>query len=72
MFGREQTEVDYILESRMQLFVPPNHSAPTQARPGSSEKLRVMVERYGSGQPLHHPGDANWLLRKRTDLLQSL
>lgn len=32
-------------------FRPPNRSEPTQAQPGSNEKVRVMTERYLSGQP---------------------
>jgi hypothetical protein len=49
--------MDYVALSRDHQFEPPNQSAPTQARPGSAQKLQVMAERYRSGQPLHHPND---------------
>ncbi len=49
--------LNYILLSREQRFHPPNISVPTRARPGSQEKLRVLIERYRCGQPLHHPHD---------------
>ena len=49
--------MDYVAQSRDYRFEPRNQSAPTQARPGSAEKLQVMAERYRSGQPLHHPSD---------------
>ena len=49
--------MDYVAQSRDYQFEPPNQSAPTQARPGSAQKLQVMAERYRSGQPLHHPND---------------
>ncbi len=57
--------LDYISESRESLFQPPNRSEPTQAQPGSTEKLRVMIDRYRSGQPLHHPSDATCVYRLR-------
>ncbi len=31
---------------------------PTQARPGSEEKIRVMEHRYETGQPIFHKDDA--------------
>ena len=49
--------MDYLVQSRDCQFEPPNQSAPTQARPGSAQKLQVMAERFRSGQPLHHPND---------------
>ncbi len=49
--------MDYVAQSRGHRFEPPNRSAPTQARPGSAQKLQVMAERYRSGQLLHHPKD---------------
>jgi hypothetical protein len=49
--------MNYLAQSRDRQFEPPNHSVPTQARPGSTQKLHVMAERYRSGQPLHHPSD---------------
>ncbi len=49
--------MDYVEQSRNYKFEPPNRSAPTQARPGSAQKLEVMAERYRSGQPLHDPND---------------
>jgi hypothetical protein len=49
--------MDYLVQSRDCQFKPPNQSSPTQARPGSAQKLQVMAERFRSGQPLHHPDD---------------
>lgn len=49
--------MDYAAQSRGYEFEPPNRSEPTQARPGSAQKLQVMAERFRSGQPLHHPND---------------
>ena len=31
---------------------------PTQAKPGSQEKIAVMQERYEKNQHIHHPEDA--------------
>lgn len=31
--------------------------APTQARPGSEEKVQALEARYAQGQPLWHNGD---------------
>ena len=53
--------MDYILHSREMRFEPPNQTKATAAKPGSIEKLRVMAQRYGAGQPLHHPSDATCL-----------
>ena len=53
--------MDYVAQSRDYRFEPRNQSAPTQARPGSAEKLQVMAERYRSGQPLHHPDDETFV-----------
>lgn len=36
---------------------PPQPDGPTLARPGSAEKLLVMIERQSSGRALHHPDD---------------
>ena len=55
---------DYISQSREYHFLPPNQSEPTQAQPGTKEKLQVMTERYRSGQPLHDPGDTACLDRR--------
>ena len=49
--------MDYREHSRDYQFEPPNRSTPTEARPGSTQKLQIMAERYRSGQPLHHPND---------------
>jgi hypothetical protein len=43
-------------------FVPPQVTAmegfePTQARPGSKEKMRIIRKRIQKGMPLHHPQD---------------
>ena len=53
----DELDLNYVAHSRDHQFEPPNQSAPTQARPGSAQKLQVMAERYRSGQPLHHPYD---------------
>ena len=53
--------MDYVLQSREMRFEPPNQTEATAAKPGSIEKLRVMAQRYGAGQPLHHPSDATCL-----------
>ena len=53
--------MDYILHSREMRFEPPTQTKATAAKPGSIEKLRVMAQRYGAGQPLHHPSDATFL-----------
>lgn len=36
----------------------PPPAAPTAARPGSPEKLAVLIERAGREELLHHPLDA--------------
>jgi len=56
--------MDYVIQSREHRFQPPNQTEPTLAKPGSTEKLRVMTERYRAGQPLHHPSDATCLYRR--------
>jgi hypothetical protein len=61
---RDETIFDYILQSREYYFQPPNRSKPTHAQPGSREKVRVMTERYRSGQPLHHPSDTACIDRR--------
>jgi len=38
-------------------YEPCNESLPTGAKPGSLEKLLVIIERVERGQPLFHPGD---------------
>lgn len=38
--------------------VPPLSDAPTDARPGTVEKVRVMEARALAGQHVHHPKDA--------------
>lgn len=35
---------------------------PTEATPGSEEKIQVLEERYRRGLPLHHADDANTLV----------
>jgi len=35
----------------------PDVSQPTDARPGSEEKLCILAERLERGLPLHIPGD---------------
>ena len=53
--------MNYANESRSVGFEPPNESTPTQARPGSAQKLHIMAERYRFGQPLHDPEDESIL-----------
>lgn len=38
-------------------YEPPNEARPTGAKPGSLEKLLVIISRVESGQPLFHRGD---------------
>ena len=40
---------------------------PTDARPGSDEKLDVMRQRYETGQPLFHPDDETSQIVKMSD-----
>lgn len=37
----------------------PPPAAPTSARPGSEEKIIVLIERQSAGVALHHPADAS-------------
>jgi hypothetical protein len=39
-------------------YLPPALPEPTQAAPGSPEKIRVLSERVLAHQPLFHPSDA--------------
>ena len=39
--------------------IPPAPTTPTDARPGSAEKLAVMTARHEAGLQLHHALDAN-------------
>lgn len=52
---------NYVELSRDSEYEPPNLGRPTQARPGSTEKLTIMAKRYRQGQQLHHPDDVQWL-----------
>lgn len=38
-------------------FQPPAPDRATTARPGSAEKLAVMIRRAERGEHIHHPGD---------------
>jgi hypothetical protein len=38
-------------------FVPPHQPAPTQAEPGSREKIAVMAARVLAGEEIHHERD---------------
>lgn len=40
--------------------IPPLAFQPTDAQPGSWEKVAVMIERVASGQQPFHPEDATW------------
>lgn len=39
---------------------------PTDAEPGTHEKLEVMIRRYASGRQIFHPHD-NWQFRQPRD-----
>jgi len=39
-------------------YEPPNEAEPTEARPGTLEKIAVLRERFATGRPLHCHGDA--------------
>jgi hypothetical protein len=43
--------------------------APTSHRPGSEDKVLILIERYAAGVPLWHPHDASYDA-ERTALLQ--
>lgn len=49
---------DVVLEPG-EAFEPMVEFLPTDARPGSEEKIEVMEQRYNSGLPLFHPADNN-------------
>ena len=53
--------MNYFEQSRAQEFEPLNDATPTHANPGSLEKIRVMTERFSSGQPLHHENDETFI-----------
>ena len=38
-------------------FVPSKQPEPTEARPGSIEKMQVLSARLMAGEELHHPSD---------------
>ena len=58
--------LDYVLQSRVSQFEPPNQTQATAAKPGSIEKLQVMAQRYLAGQPLHQPRDETCLVVEKT------
>lgn len=39
-------------------FSPAGYGSPTMARPGSEEKIEVLIRRMESGLHLFHPDDA--------------
>jgi len=43
---------------------PPLDATPTNARPGSEDKLKVLETRYDKDVQLHHPDDAKLLIDK--------
>lgn len=47
-------------------FVPWRQSTPTDARPGSPEKIEVLRQRVLRGEPLFHPRDAQVLAHVNT------
>lgn len=44
----------------------PTHFSPTEAIPGSAEKLSVMCERIARGEPLWHPSDRRFYSEHRS------
>ena len=56
-----EESLDHVELSRDGKYEPPGAGRPTQARPGSAEKLYIMTKRYTSGQQIHHPDDVSWL-----------
>jgi hypothetical protein len=58
MFRKAKTIFEEIkLKQHDEDFEPDELPEPTGARPGSLEKLFVIVERVEKGQQLFHPGD---------------
>ena len=53
--------MNFYEQSRAQKFEPPNKAASTGANPGSVEKIRVMAERFSTGQPIHHVNDETFI-----------
>jgi hypothetical protein len=41
-------------------FLPSMASEPTDAQPGSAEKVEVLARRAMAGESLWHPMDAGW------------
>jgi hypothetical protein len=41
-------------------YCPTPPVVPTEALPGSDEKVRTLIERAHSGQGLWHPSDRKW------------
>lgn len=37
--------------------IPPHPTTPTDTRPGSPEKIAIMIARREAGLHLHHPDD---------------
>ena len=58
--GVSQSVIEAIREGEWD-FEPtpcsPHHFQPTQAIPGSAEKVSILCERISRGQPLWHPQD---------------
>ena len=50
----EQESVSHAID---EAYVPWRQAKPTQAEPGSPEKIEVLAKRLRSGQPLFIPGD---------------
>lgn len=44
---------------------PPPPETPTDARPGSPEKIEIMTQRLAAGQRLHHELDRNVRIEPR-------
>jgi len=51
-FGRRSCVPDFLRAAPLPV--------PTDALPGSPEKVRVLADRYNKGLALHHPLDAGW------------
>lgn len=49
----------------------PLPSVPTDAKPGTSEKVDAMAARANLGEQLFHPGDAGWVDREEMQEMAS-
>ena len=49
-------------------YVPPNQCEPTDAQPGSKEKVKILMARIENGQPLWHDDDKTCVWQTPVDL----